>query len=97
LRATSAPTRSPAARYSSNRARIAALAGDVGRPEPPERQQLVLVGLDAQHALLAAADAVELGLGAQVERLEVESGVRVRCHVLILSRTVSLGCPRVAT
>src|SRR6478735_7961029 len=71
--------------------RSRALASDVRGAEAPQRQQLVLVGLDAQHALLAPADAVEVGPVAQVERLEVESGIRVRGHDPILTRCVAGG------
>ena len=45
----------------------AAAGGLLDRGELPQRQQLGLVGLHLQHALLAAADGVELGVGAQVE------------------------------
>ena len=61
---------------------LAARARLVGRREPPVRQQLVLVRLHPEHALLAAADAVELGVLAQVGGGSVVRGRVVRWRVV---------------
>jgi hypothetical protein len=47
------------------------------RLEAPVRQDLTLVRLDEQHTLLAAADAVELGMCPQIEVCVIEAVVEL--------------------